>query len=456
MRVNCNISALIANNQLGKGQKATSNSIERLSSGYKINHAEDDAAGLAIAKKMRTQIKALKRANDNGAAGISVVQTAESAIGEIESMLQRIRELAVQASNDTFSDEDRDAIREEVENLTKEIDRISTDTEYNTMPLLDGTLNRRTYTNVDGVDVLSTTTNVLAQEYEITVTGLPEQATLSATAFGATVTEEQAGMMWINGGLVNISEGATFDDIFSDINDACLRANVILEVNGNTLDFTNQNYGKDEELCIKFSSEETAALFGLQQQQTSAGVDSTIDLGDGFSSTAKAIADGKWVTITDVNEFEMKIEISDEVALNTECILNITDMGTMDIQIGANEGQQLIIDIPTINAHMLGMDEVCIGTSDSASQSITKIDEAISRVSAARTQLGAYQNRLEASVSNLEVYEENMTSALSSIQDCDMAEEMTEYTAKNVVSQAATSVLAQANERPEMVLQLLQ
>ncbi len=456
MRVNCNISAIIANNYLGKGQKAANNAIERLSSGLKINHAEDDAAGLAIAKKMHTQIKALKKANENGSAGVSVVQTAESALNELESMLQRARELAVQAGSDAYSGEDKDAIREELKKINDEIDRISTDTEYNTMPLLDGTLSRRVYPDVDGVDVISTTSGVLAKKYEISLAAPATQASLTCTDFAGTVTEQQAGFMKINDALIEIAEGDTFDDVYAKLHEGCLRANVAMDGTATPITFTNQNYGSAEELVIKFSNPDTAALFGLAEEQTVVGTDCEINLGAGFSSTAKATAEGQWVTIKDINNFEMKIEITDEMPVGTPCNLNVTDIGTMGIQIGANQGQQLIIDIPKINSHVLGMDQVNLGTSKCATESITKIDKAIELVSSARTNLGAYQNRLESSISSLEAYEENITSALSSVEDCDMAEEMTEYTARNVVSQAATSVLAQANERPQTVLQLLQ
>ncbi len=456
MRVNCNISALIANNQLGKGQKAANNAIERLSSGLKINRAEDDAAGLAIAKKMHTQIKALKRANENGSAGVSVVQIAESALNEIESMLQRSRELAVQAASDVYGGEDKDAIREEIQKLNEEIDRVCSDTEYNTMPLLDGTLSRRVYADADGVTVMNTSDGVLAQNYEITVTKQAEQAQLTCTAFAGTVTEEQAGFMKINDALIEVTEGDSFDDVYAKIYEGCLRANVDVDVNASPITFTNQYYGSKEELVISFSNEKTAALFGLDKTQSASGEDCEISLGDGFSQTAKTTSDGEWVTVKDINDFEMKIEVSAEVAVSTDCNLNVTDIGTLGIQIGANQGQKLIIDIPRIDSHTLGMDKVNLGTTKCATESIAKIDVAIGLVSSARTSLGAYQNRLETAVSSLDIYEENITSALSSIEDCDMAEEMTEYTSRNVVSQAATSVLAQANERPEMVLQLLQ
>ena len=143
MRVNCNISAIIANNQLSKSEDALSSAIERLSSGLRINKAEDDASGMAISKKMHAQIKAIERSANNTQDGVSVVQTAEGALSELENILQRMRELSVKAASETNSGEEKDAIQVEINQLTKEVDRISTSTEYNTMTLLDGTLQRR-------------------------------------------------------------------------------------------------------------------------------------------------------------------------------------------------------------------------------------------------------------------------------------------------------------------------
>ena len=176
MRVNCNISAIIANNQLGKSENSVSQAIERLSSGLRINHAKDDASGMAISKKMHAQIKALEQSSRNTQDGVSVVQTAESALSEVEGMLQRMRELAVQAATDTNGDEDRAAIQLEMDELEKEINRISSDTEYNTMPLLDGTLSRRAYAKENNVEVMSVSDTVVSGNYSIEVTSEARRA----------------------------------------------------------------------------------------------------------------------------------------------------------------------------------------------------------------------------------------------------------------------------------------
>lgn len=453
MRINCNLAALISNNQLSRTQKNLDKSIERLSSGLRINHAEDDAAGMAIAKRMHTQIKALDRAGKNAADGVSVVQTAESALGEAENMLQRARELAVQAADESYSDKDRAAIQMEVQQILQGVDRISAETEYNTMPLLDGTLERKTYSDVDGVSAMSVSSSVKSGEYMFDVTVAARRADFSMTL--PTSFTGSSGTVKINGAEVTLSKDDTADELYAKILDGCERAGVDVTRTGNTLDFKSKEYGKDATVLVEFDSTASAGEFGASKVNSTHGTDCKVKLGDGFSSTATARTDGNIVRINDVNGFDMKLEIPGDKTFS-DCTMKVTDMGTLGIQIGANEGQKLAIDIPRMNTHVLGIDNVNMGTSRGASEAITKLDDAISAVSSLRSKLGAYQNRLESSEESVDAYSENMTAALSRVEDCDMAEEMTEYTSQSVISQAATSVLAQANERPETVLQLLQ
>lgn len=454
MRVNCNISAIIANNQLGKSENSLSQSIERLSSGLKINHARDDASGMAISKKMHAQIKALERSSRNTQDGVSVVQTAESALGEVENMLQRMRELSVQAASDTNGPEDRDAIQREIDELGKEIDRISTDTEYNTMPLLDGTLSRRAYAKVDDVSMMRMSDTVTTGDYYINVTGPANQASYAINKFG-TIWED--GSMSINGATVEFKAGESMTTIIGRMQEACERGNATIEEMGSYYVITNKEYGRYEELELKFSSSTIASRFtgSTAKEITIPGRDCDVSLGAGFSPTATVTTEGKIITVKDVDSFEMKIEIPGDKTF-WGCEIKVTDMGVMNIQAGANEGQQISIDIPEVNRHTLGLDYLNVRTSRGAGDAITSLDEAIYYVSSVRSKLGAYQNRLETSTKSLDEYDENITAALSRIEDCDMAEEMTEFTAQNVKTQAATSILAQANERPESILQLLQ
>lgn len=456
MRVNCNISALVANTQLGRTESALDKAIERLSSGLRINHAEDDAAGMAISKKMHTQIKALEQSNRNASDGISVVQTAESALAEIEDMLQRMRELAVQAADDTYSIEDKAALQSEINQLVEEIDRVTADTEYNTMPLLDGTLSRRAYANVNDVYMIDMSETIVSGNYTFSVDTEATRASLTAMEFTGTVTAEQSGSMKINGAEIRITEGQDFNEVYQSIVDMCNLAGATVENNGNgSFNIMNRLYGSEEEISVSFSNEELANLMGMNLNGVAAGTDCVVTLGDGFSSTAVATAKGEKITIQDINDFEMVLEVPGGATI-AECTMKVTELGIMDIQVGANEGQQLKLDIPKVNCHILGVDALVVNTHVGAGIAINKLDKAISEISSLRSKLGAYQNRLENSVSSLDTYTENITSALSRIEDCDMAEEMTTYTSENVISQAATSVMAQANERPQSILQLLQ
>ena len=455
MRVNCNISALVANTQLGRTESALDKAIERLSSGLRINKAEDDAAGMAISKKMHTQIKALEQSNRNSSDGISVVQTAESALAEIEDMLQRMRELSVQAADETYSIEDKTSIQAEIDQLVEEIDRVCTDTEYNTKPLLDGTLSRRAYADVNDVYMLSMSATIISGDYSFSVEEPARRAAVMANKYNDTITANEVGSIFINGGEVKVELGQNFDEVYQNIVDMCNLAGGTVENLGGSFMIMNELYGSGEEISVKFSNEQLAMKFGMDVENVAAGLDCKVNLGSGFSSTAVAVADGERITIQDINNFEMVLEVPGDLTIDN-CNMKVTELGIMDIQVGANEGQQLKLDIPKVNCHILGVDSLVVNTHVGASIAINKLDKAISEISSLRSKLGAYQNRLENSVSSLDTYTENITAALSRIEDCDMAEEMTNYTAENVISQAATSVMAQANERPQSILQLLQ
>ncbi|MCR5666087.1 MAG: flagellin [Eubacterium sp.] len=359
MQINHNMSAVTANNHLKRTEDAVTASIERLSSGLRINHASDDSAGMAISNKMHAQIKALDQASRNASDGTSVIETADGALNEVTSMIQRMRELAVQAANDTNTTTDLEAIQVEIKALKDEIDRVSTDTEFNTMALLDGTLERRTYPSDSSVvSNISTADDVLVGDYAIIVNSVDTDGTQ----------------------------------------------------------------------------------------------DASITLGDGFSDTAEWTAQGNYITITDEDGFEMTMTVK---ATGT-ATLEVTSLGQMTLQVGANEGQEIDLSIPRIDTESLHIDGIDVTEEDGADTAIALLDVALEKVSSTRSKLGAYENRLDYSVSSLDAFEENMESAVSRIEDVDMAEEMSEYTKQNVLSQAATSVLSQANEIPQQVLQLLQ
>jgi flagellin len=506
MRINHNISALKANNQLAKTNSALDSSLEKLSSGYRINSAADDSAGLAISEKMRTQISGLDQASRNASDGISVIQTAEGALVEVESMLQRMRELAVQSANGIYTSDDREAIQAEIDQLNQEIQRISDTTEFNTMTLLDGNIDRKSYSSNNNVNLVSLSDTVSVGDYTLNITQDARQAvvvgaaaTFTNPASTTTVTSTQTGSININGESVTIEEGDTLDEVFTKIRDAGDAVGVSVFAtddltnttgtkelagydsaawaNGTRLAFVSSDYGSSQKVEIYCDAPQLATLLGLSTSKVSSdGFDAKASITAGFETTATVSVTGNRVTVTDRNNFSMVAEIEpgtvgdifddcsvgdlDSVIATAgtakSVIISVLDAGPMDLQIGANEGQTMAVRIPKVDPSTLGIDKVNIGTADGAQEAITLLDTAINNVSAIRSKLGAYQNRLEHSIANLDTTSENMTESLSRISDVDMAEEMANYTQKNVLAQAGTSMLAQSNQRPQTILSLLQ
>jgi len=379
MRINYNISAMIANNSLKANDNSLAASIERLSSGLKINHAKDNASGLAMAKRMNAQIRSLEQANQNSNDGVSVIEIAEGALTEIEDMVQRMNELAVKACNGTLSDEDRETIDDEITQLKAEIERVANTTMYNGEVLLNGNFDVKGYTNNLDVKVTTYSDDVRSSKYTI--------------------------------------------------------QSLELEM--------------DAEGNIKIND---------------------IDLGGDFPDGATATVENDAVKITGANGFEIELQIKDNLLKNpdgsskgpvtltgdTALKLDITGLGALNVQIGTNEGQELGVRIATISLRTLGVENLNVKTADNAQAFLDQMTNSLSYINSARSRLGSYQNRLEHTINTLDVSDENMTAAYSRIMDVDMAEEMTYYSTAQVLVQAGTSMLAQANERPSSVLQLLQ
>lgn len=511
MRINHNISALKANNQLYKTNSLLDESLQRLSSGYRINSAADDAAGLAISEKMRTQIAGLNQASRNASDGISVIQTAEGALVEVEAMLQRMRELAVQSSNGTYTTDDRVAIQTEIDQLNEEIRRISETTEFNTMNLLDGNIDRKSYSTNNNVRLISLSDTVNVGDYALTINQDARQAvvlgkgnTFTGEPKDVTIDETQTGTISINGETVKVGKDETLAQVFQKLRDVgsivgvnvfAIDETAVPDIKADTaamagytskewgatdrLAFVSNEYGSDQKISIFCDNDQLASLIGLAVgESVASGYDAkaTLDYSSQFENTATISISGNLITVSDRNDFKMVFEVApgtsgtdfddykvddttiDPVSGSTDADITISvlDAGPMDLQIGANEGQTMSVRIPEVNPETLGIDKVNIGTADGAQMAITLLDVAINTVSGIRSKLGAYQNRLEHSIANLDTTSENMTESLSRIEDVDMAEEMAIYTQKNVLAQAGTSMLAQANQRPQTILTLLQ
>ena len=500
MRINHNISALQTNAHMKTTGNALDKAMQRLSSGYKINKAADDAAGMAISRKMKTQIEGLERASMNGSDGISVIQTAEGALNEVTAILQRCRELAVQGANDTNTGDDRIAIQQEINQLMAEVDRISQATEFNTKSLLNGNLDNNTYSDVVGVDIIYTTDTVSAGDYTYTVTKDARQAVIKCDSPSLTdVTDAEKGTLTINGVNISFKEDMTQEQWFSSLRNTCdvMGIDVFFagdsntdgpaetagyekeEVGSGNLIFMSRGYGSSQKIEIKCDNPDLASALGITDDEegiVTRGVDAEIEFGeDGFTKSATYSSDGNIVTVKDSNNFEMKIRIAPGVAgteftdasgdgsvtasqtdgEGAEVVSTMLDAGTLFLQIGANEDQTIEVKIPRVDSETLGIKNANVCTGESAQDAITLFDNAVNFVSSIRAKLGAYQNRLEHTVTNLDTTNLNMTEAMSRIEDADMAEEMTAFTQQNVLQQAGTAMLAQANERPQSILSLL-
>lgn len=556
MVVQHNLNAINANNKMNINVSGTKKATEKLSSGYQINRAGDNAAGLAISEKMRSQIRGLSQATKNANDGISLIQTAEGGLNETHSILQRMRELAVQSANGTYQDDtDREAIQLEVDALKSEIDRIASSTEYNGMKLLDGSLGGTTTGSTDygaRYGVLISANTVIDGQNKLTKNLSLEGATLTSSVNGVTVTLADAASgvggenaQWDAAGTtltINLKAGQSYSQ--SQINDLIKNATMAKADSATAQTSTPA----DVELKLK------SGVFTFQEAEsfkTSAGVRAAsddIDLkaylingtdqNDGYADTIKFtsnnygedtrkikiatdVAAGKeWIATTKANnegtgikDGEFTLHLATGVEYTEEGIQNLlkqagldytvtlTDAKTPDgdksfyaqkvvaeaaataieigkttagaglgadkltgtgkgltFQIGANgvEDQRVTLNVNDMSSTAIGVANADVSTQDAANKAIEMVDTAVKTVSMQRAGLGALQNRLEYTVNNLTTTNENLTAAESQIRDTDMATEMINYTKNNILQQASQAMLAQANQQPQAILQLLQ
>ena len=397
MVVQHNLTAMNANRQLGITTSAQAKSSEKLSSGYRINRAGDDAAGLKISEKMRSQIRGLDKASSNAQDGISLIQTAEGALSESHSILQRMNELAVQGANDTNESIDRDAINEELDALTSELDRIASTTQFNKQNLLDGKFESKNLQVGANSD----------QKISISI------GNMNASALG----------------LHNIS-GTTS------------QAQTGKKVTG----FTFGKYSTTTIADSKFSVQAASAIASLQaiasNEADSAGYMRQLDMATGSAYYLDA-DNAKYSTATAAMSADlsnMKATISDAITANAATYADVENV-TAD---KATVGKGTTLTKPNVSDYA------------SANATIDAVQKAINSVSSQRSALGALQNRLEHTVSNLDNVSENTSSAESRIRDTDMADEMVQYSKNNILAQAGQSMLAQANQSTQGVLSLLQ
>jgi flagellin len=412
MRIQHNIMAMNAYRNYSNNTSSLSGNLEKLSSGYKINRAGDDAAGLAISEKMRAQISGLDQASSNVKDGISLVKTGEGALQEVQDMLNRMVTLATQSANGTYDNTtDRASLQKEVDQLKSEIDRIADSSNFNGINLLDGTLGQRDVTVSTGIANGVSNIQVIGGGKAGQVkTSTDFKANVST---GGTVTLSVTGVSGVKWEAVGVTGTASTEGGTS-------ATGKIDGTNGGSVTFR-----------------------AVVNRQNTATLAQDADFYDGMTVTVTVAAakDGKYVA-------------GDVTATG---VANSTNSG-LKLQIGdtADTYNQLKVAIQDMHSSTLGLSDVTVGDQDSAATAIDTIKAAINIVSGVRGTLGATQNRLEHTQNNLSVMTENIQDAESTIRDTDVAEEMMAYTKNNILVQSAQAMLAQANTVPQGVLQLLQ
>ena len=426
MVVQHNLTAMNSNRMLGITTKTQAKATEKLSSGYKINRAADDAAGLAISEKMRKQIRGLTQASANAQDGISAVQTAEGALTEVHDMLQRMNELAVKAANGTMSESDRNAIQNEVDQLVTEIDRVATTTKFNETYLLKGsnggvagslkytTANTNLGTTVTGDINFNATTGtgsvVVTKQQGAVITGTTTKADTQQFKVGNTtyVLVESTALSGTTGDKLSVKEAA--EKITNST------GGVLNGVTGGTKGFT--------------SMDALMAAIKRDHSEDIKNVSSYVDANNG-----------------------------NKVTLKVEAFANLNDAIDFSLHVGADssDDNKINLNISSMGARGLGINGLTItgDNDDNATGAIDVVADALERVSAQRATLGAVQNRLEHTIANLDNVVENTTSAESAIRDTDMATQMVTYSNNQILAQAGQAMLAQSNQANQGVLSLL-
>ncbi|MBT2717582.1 flagellin [Bacillus sp. ISL-57] len=501
MIINHNIAALNTHRQLSSASANQSKSMEKLSSGMRINKAGDDAAGLAISEKMRGQIRGLDMASKNSQDGISMIATAEGALNETHDILQRMRELSVQASSDTNNDKDRAELQKELDQLIAETDRIANTTEFNTKKLLNGDLSGEKAAQVavaEGTAVMTdaastkvskvtgafTDTTVGTHEMTISVgtqsseeTALKFASNQKLTDLGVTDTTDMTikvgGAAAVS--ITGLTTESTVQDLVNAINTQVTGATATLSDEGKLMINTNATAdalviadatgGDMYSKMFAGSTKVVGSATNLTVADKFTAEDGTVSTKTyrlATGNTASAVV-GNGVTLVHdgTNNLAAGTVKIDSLAARNAVAAKTDSSATY--QIGANEGQTVKVDIEKMDAEALALKDttgatdknISISSAKDAAKSITIINNAIESVSSERSKLGAFQNRLEHTINNLGTSSENLTAAESRIRDVDMAKEMMNQTKNSILSQAAQAMLAQSNQMPQGVLQLL-
>ena len=485
MRIQHNIAALNSYRNLTGNNNAVSKNLEKLSSGYRINRAGDDAAGLAISEKMRAQITGLNTAQKNAQDGVSLVQTAEGAMTEVHSMLNRMVELADQSANGTYADEvDRENLQKEISSLKEEINRIADSTNFNGINLLDGSL------STSKLDISATFAGANNTIQQNAATGAVSTITaVAGTAGDQTLSIEYAdadGKLHkvdvkytgdtnanqnaenIKSAIANNSELSSIFDISGKDANITLTSKVTGEKGAKVTTVSSTDTGKVTKGAVTAGKNATAQTTGLGADIAAGDkitlngktyefvTDANAKVSDG--ATAVIVGKNNGNTIENLNKALDGTGVSVTANAQNLVFSSTTNGKGLTLQIGdtADPFNQMTVSVGDMHADALGIADIDISTQAGAKAAVDKIKSAINSVSSTRGDLGAIQNRLEHTINNLSVSAENMTAAESRIRDVDMANEMMAYTKNNILVQSSQAMLAQANQLPQGVLQLLQ
>ncbi len=435
MIVKHNLTAMNSNRMLGMTTASQAKATEKLSSGYKINRAADDAAGLAISEKMRKQIRGLTQASLNAQDGVSAVQTADGALHEVHDMIQRMTELSVKAANGTLSESDRDAIQLEVDQLVSEIDRVSTTSKFNETYLLRGASG-----------------------------GEPGKLTYSMAAKGLSPEFDAYGPINAQTGTMSIPQATAFAGA------ATIATNIGLSAKAaESTEYTAKAFGPIGEnpgtiYVLVESTKPTGTMTKLNASEIAKDINSnpanTDPVYKAFTGMDQLTAALKADYGEDIRNVSTYIDNDKKIQLKIETFADINDAIDLSLHVGADSDNEnkIYMNLQNLSARGLGLNGLDVSgkTGAAATRAIDVVAEALQKVSAQRASLGAIQNRLEHTINNLDNIVENTTSAESAIRDTDMATQMVEYSNNNILAQAGQSMLAQANQATSGVLSLLQ
>ena len=460
MIVKHNLTAMNSNRMLGLTTASQAKATEKLSSGYKINRAADDAAGLAISEKMRKQIRGLTQASLNAQDGISAVQTADGALNEVHDMVQRLTELAVKAANGTLSESDRDAVQNEVDQLVAEIDRVSTTTKFDETYLLRG---------ANGSVSGSLTYTKAAASLNVTNTGFWQDSSYGAgKAQGKFIqTDAQTGTsrLVFGNSMKGVSASTTFSGI--KLNGA---AATNTNISGRQIQVGSTIYVLVESTSAENSKADKASASAVVKAindaklttaptgSTSFGTVASVKAFTSMDSMISAIRRQHSSDIKSITSYYD--DVLGTIALKCEAFADLNDAIDVSLHVGTDSSNdnKIYMNISQLSARGLGLNGLMMNgdDDDAATQAIDIIADALQKVSNQRASLGAIQNRLEHTIANLDNVVENTTSAEASIRDTDMATQMVEYSNNQILAQAGQAMLAQSNQATQGVLSLLQ